>query len=199
MIRSVKGLRLKNIAVYPDQQEADAAHPHPEEGDEISYLKEQAWKVDFGIAQVKRHPIHEVIRTSGEFQPMKGEERVISAKSSGIVSFRDKNLQEGKEVRNGQSLFSISSRGLITANIEERYEKAQARVTQTNADFERAERLLQQQIIGQREYEKRKADLAVAEAELKTLSSGYKSGGQSLSATMTGIIKETDGKRWSVC
>ena len=48
----------------------------------------------------------------------------------------------------------------------------------------------EQQIIGQKEYEKRKADFAVAEAEFQTLTNGYNTGGQSVLASMTGIVKE---------
>lgn len=181
---------IKGIEVYANQEEVKAANPLQPEGDEISYLKEQAWKVDFAIEQVKRQPIHDVIRTSGEIQPVKGEEKIIAAKSSGIVFFRNKNLQEGREVRSGEGLFTISSKGLVKANLEERFQVAKARVEQTKADFERAEKLLEQQIIGQKEYEKRKADFAVAEAEFQTLTNGYNTGGQSVAASMTGIVKD---------
>lgn len=181
---------IKGIEVYANQEEAKAANPPQPEGDEISYLKEQAWKVDFAIEQVKRQPIHDVIRTSGEIQPVKGEEKIIAAKSSGIVFFRNKNLQEGREVRSGEGLFTISSKGLVNANLEEKFQIAKARVEQTKADFERAEKLQEQQIIGQKEYEKRKADFAVVEAEFQTLTNGYNTGGQSVLASMTGIVKE---------
>lgn len=181
---------IKDIEVYANQEEAKAANPTPPEGDEISYLKEQAWKVDFAIEQVIRQPIHDVIRTSGEIQPVKGEEKIIAAKSSGIVFLKNKNLQEGKEIRAGQGLFTISSEGLVNANLEEKFQVAKARVEQNKADFERAEKLLEQQIIGQKEYEKRKADLAVAEAEFQTLTNSYNTGGQSVPASMTGIVKD---------
>ncbi len=181
---------INTIAVYPDAEEAKAANPPQPEGDEISYLKEQAWKVDFGIHQVKRDDIHEVIHTSGRIQPVKGEEKFISAKSSGIVYFKSKSLQEGSTVRSGQALFSISSKGLVNANMEEKYEIAKVRVDQAKADFERAEKLLAEQIIGQKEYEKRKADLAVAEAAYKTLTTGNNTNGQAVTASMSGIVKE---------
>ena len=181
---------IKNVTVFPDEEAAMAANPPKPEGDEISFLKEQAWKVEFAIEKVQYKDIHDVIRTSGEIRPVKGEEKIIAAKSSGIVFFRDKNLQEGKEVRAGQGLFTISSKGLVKANLEEKFRVAKARVEQAKADFERVEKLLGQQIIGQKEYEKRKADFAVAEAEFQTLTNGYNTGGQSVTASMAGIVKE---------
>lgn len=190
-------ITLADIVVYPNEEAAMAANPPQPEGDEISFLKEQAWKIDFAIEQVMRQSIHEVIHTSGEIQPVKGEEKIIAAKSSGIVFFKSKNLQEGRDVRAGESLFTISSKGLLQSNMEEKYQVAKARMDKTKADFERAEKLLKDQIIGQKEYEQRKMDYSIAEAEFQTLTSSYNASGQSVTATMSGIVKNvmvTDGE-----
>ncbi|MGH1434906.1 MAG: efflux RND transporter periplasmic adaptor subunit, partial [Lewinella sp.] len=95
-------ITISDITVYPDAATAIAANPPESAGDEISFLKEQAWKIDFAIEQVKRQPIHEVIHTSGERQPVKGEEQTVAAKSSGIVFFRSNKLQAGREVSAGE-------------------------------------------------------------------------------------------------
>ncbi|MFT6021212.1 MAG: cobalt-zinc-cadmium efflux system membrane fusion protein, partial [Saprospiraceae bacterium] len=147
-------ITISSLTVYPNAAAAMAANPPQPEGDEISFLKEQAWKIDFAIQQVKRQPIREVIHTSGEIQPVKGDEKIIAAKSSGIVFFKSKSLQEGRDVRSGESLFSISSKGLLQSNMEEKYQVAKARVENTKADFERAENLVNEKIIGQKEYER---------------------------------------------
>jgi RND family efflux transporter MFP subunit len=180
---------LHNIDVYPNEEAAMAANPPQVEGDEISFLKEQAWKIDFAIEQVTRQQIREVIHTSGEIQPVKGEERIIAAKSSGIVFFKSRNLQEGRNVRAGESLFTISSKGLLQSNLEEKYQVVKARFEKAKADFERAETLLKEQIIGQKEYERRKMEYTISEAEFQTLTESYNIGGQSVTATMSGTVK----------
>jgi membrane fusion protein, heavy metal efflux system len=182
-------ITISDLTVYPNAAAAMAANPSQPEGDEVSFLKEQAWKIDFAIEQVKRQPIREVIHTSGEIQPVKGEEKIIAAKSSGIVFFKSKNLQEGRDVRAGEGLFSISSKGLLQSNMEEKFQVAKARVENTKANFERAENLLKEQIIGQKEYERRKMEYSISEAEFQTLTGSYNAGGQSVTATMTGIVK----------
>ena len=190
-------ISIPGIEVYPDAESAMAANPAQAEGDEISFLKEQAWKIDFAINQVKRRPISEVIHTSGEIKPVKGEEKIIAAKSSGIVFFKSKNLQEGRDVRNGERLFSISSEGFLKANLEEKYQVAKARIDKTKSDFERAEGLLKDQIIGQKEFESRKMEYNIAQAEFQTLTKNYNAGGQSVASSMTGIVKKvmvTDGQ-----
>jgi RND family efflux transporter MFP subunit len=181
---------LENITVFANAAEAAAAMPGEDaSGDAVDFLKEQAWKIDFAIEQVHRQPIHEVIHTSGEFQPVKGEEKIIAAKSSGIVFFNNAKLQEGREVRAGDPLFIINSQGLVQANLEEKYKVAKARLDKTKANFERAEDLLTRQIIGQKEYEQRKMEYSVAEAEFQTLTKSYSAGGQSITSSMSGIIK----------
>ena len=129
-------ITIPDLTVYPNEEAANAANPPQPEGDEVSFLKEQAWKIDFAIGQVKRQPIREVIHTSGEIQPVKGEEKIIAAKSNGIVFYKSKNLQEGRDVRAGEALFSISSKGLLQSNLEEKYQIAKARVEKTKADFD---------------------------------------------------------------
>jgi RND family efflux transporter MFP subunit len=181
---------LNDIPVFENAEAASAAMAETDGGDEgISFLKEQAWKIDFAIAPVRRQAIHEVIHTSGEIQPVKGQEKVVAAKSSGIVFFRSQKLQEGREVNAGEQLFSINSQGLVQSNLEEKYQVAKAKLDKTKADFERAEELVAKQIIGHKEYEQRKMDYAIAQAEFQTLTNSYKIGGQSVTASMSGIIK----------
>ena len=182
-------ITISGITIYPNEASAIAANPLVPKRDEIPFLKEQTWKIDFAIEQVKRQAICEVIHTSGEILPVKGEEKIIAAKSSGIVFIKSKKLQEGREVRKGETLFTINSNGLLKSNIEEKFRIAKARSEKTKKDFERAEKLLKEQIIGQKEYERRKMDYAIADAEFQTLSNSYNTVGQSVNATMSGIIK----------
>ena len=182
-------ITISDITVYPDEATAILANPPKPEGDEVSLIKEQLWKIDFAIEQVQRKPIREVIHTSGEIQSVKGEEKIIAAKSSGIVFFKSRKLQEGREVRTGEILFNISSKGLLKSNLEEKFQVAKARTDKTKSDFDRGESLLKEQIIGQKEYERRKMEYSIAQAEFQTLASSYNNGGQSVAASMSGIIK----------
>ena len=185
---------IPNITVYEDQEEAIKSNPVNNEANEISYLKEQAWNTEFAIEKIKRQSIHEVIRTSGEIQAVKSAEKIVSAKNSGIVHYKNLKILEGREVRRGEVLFSINSQGLIESNIEEKYLIAKARLTKAKSDYNRAEKLISQEIIGQKEYENRKLELAVAEAEWKTLAKSNNGSGQAVYASMSGFYKEPYGE-----
>lgn len=182
---------LTDVVVYENQEAAIVANPPSgEDSNEITYLKEQAWKVDFAIQQAKEGTIQDIINTGGEFRSLKGEERLVSAKRSGIVTFKNSKIQEGKNVRSGESLFSISSEGLIENNLNEKIQVAKAELEQAEKDFERAEKLLTDQIIGSKEYQRRKSSYQVAQSKYNNLI-GHNNGSVSLSLTapMTGVIK----------
>lgn len=184
-------ITLEGIQVFANAAEAEAAvTPETASSDAVDFLKEQAWKIDFAIEQVEREPFSEVIHTSGELQSVKGEEKIIAAKSSGIVFFRNAKLHEGRDIRAGELLFTINSQGLVKENLEEKFQIAKARLDKTKANFERAENLLAEQIIGQKEYQQRKMEYAVAEAEFQTLTRSYSASGQSVGSSMSGIIKD---------
>ena len=121
-------IRIPNVIVYENTENATADNPVSSEGDIVSFTKEQAWKTDFAVTQAKRQSIHNVVRTSGEIQPVKGEEKVVVTRSSGIVFYTNTNLQEGRTVKRGESLFTISSKGLLENNIEGKYLSAKARL-----------------------------------------------------------------------
>ena len=188
---------VPGIEVFMDQHAASEARPvQPESGD-IAFTKEQAWSIDFAMTQMRRSTIHDVIRTSGNIEPVKGEERIVSSKTGGIVFFKSRNIQPGKEVRAGEHLFSISSEGLLDANLETRVNTAKARLDQAESDFARAADLLAKEIIGQKEYALRKRNYEVAQAEFTALSSSYGQGGQAVSSPIAGIVKNvrvTDGQ-----
>lgn len=182
-------ISIKNIPVYPNKEKAMAAHFPQAEGDEISFLKEQAWKIDFAVEQVERKKIHEVIRTSGEILPVKGEETMLSTNTSGIVFFKSKNLMEGGEVSAGEVLFMVSSKGLTEENLEEKFRIAKARLEKAQSDFDRIELLFKQKMIARKEYEEKKMNLSIADAEFQTLAANFNSEGIVFKAPFSGIIK----------
>jgi RND family efflux transporter MFP subunit len=114
---------------------------------------------------------------------------MLSTNTSGIVFFKSKNLMEGREVRAGEVLFTVSSKGLTEENLEERYRIAKARLERAKADFERSKTLLQEKVIAQKEFEERQMEMSIAEAEFQTLADNFKSEGIVFKAPFSGIIK----------
>jgi RND family efflux transporter MFP subunit len=179
---------IDDLEVYASTEQAQASTVEQEEG-EVTFLKEQAWKVDFQVQAAKRQDIHEVIRTSGQIMPVPGEESVINARTSGNVTFAGAQIVAGKPVQKGERLFSIQSAGFTENNLGTRLQQARAEFERARADYERAQALVEDQIISEKSFQEVKADFEVAQASYNNLSANYGNQGQQITSPTAGFIK----------
>jgi hypothetical protein len=109
-------IMIENITVYPDTKTALVNQQEQIIGEEIVYLKEQAWKIDFANMEVKREPFTEIIKTTGQILPTYGGEITITAESSGIITFGNNKKLIGSPVDSGETLFIIAGTELTEGN-----------------------------------------------------------------------------------
>lgn len=179
---------IDNVTVFPNR---NFALNNQEEGgeEEISYLKEQAWKVEFSNKAIQLQPFSEVIKTTGQILPAQGDEVVVIAKSSGTVTFNNSKLI-GSAVNKGESMFTISGKGFIKEdNLETRYKVAEANYEQSKNDYERAQELIKDKLISGKELQERKAEFDKTETVYKNLSNSFNSSGQKIKSPIKGFIK----------
>ena len=99
---------IRNIVVYKDLETAIEALKNQEENlGSITFLKEQAWKIDFQTAAVVKDNIYEIIPTSGIWEVAPSDYKTMVATTNGIVEFLSTNLTEGSKIIKGQSLAMI--------------------------------------------------------------------------------------------
>ena len=118
---------IKNVTVYPDEKTAlndqEAAAPA---SSDITYLKEQAWKVEFANAPVVKQPFNNIVKTSGQILSAPGDETIITAKAGGIVRFSGNKSVVGSKVSAGTPLFIITGGDLSEANLDVSIQQAKA-------------------------------------------------------------------------
>lgn len=182
-------LSIQNVQVYTDIETAELENEVKVNTDEISFTKEQAWKIEFAAKAVSRESIFDIIHTSGEILSAKGENKIVSTKNRGTILYKSPNLQEGREVRSGEILFNLNSAGLLDSNLEERYQVAKAKLERTKSDYDRSQILVDQKIIGKNEFERRKMEYEISKAEFQTINQGFTKGGKMIKASMSGILK----------
>ncbi|HNP16994.1 MAG TPA: efflux RND transporter periplasmic adaptor subunit [Fulvivirga sp.] len=180
---------INDIRVFADAEEAISAVGNEEDGGAISFLKEQAWKIDFQTAPVVSGEIYDVIKTSGVWKAAPGAIRSLSANASGVVSFAMDNLTEGTEIKQGQVLMTISSKGLTSNNLQTEIEQARANFEQAKAEYERKKQLYQSKIVPKAELEQVESRYKVAKSNYETLTSGYSVGGKQIIAPFDGYVK----------
>ncbi|RCR67464.1 efflux RND transporter periplasmic adaptor subunit [Larkinella punicea] len=183
-------LIIDSVRVFADEQTALAQQPkEASAGIDITYLKEQAWKVEFATEPLQPRPFGEIIQTTGKIQPAPGDEVVVAATLDGIVQLKNRPLLVGGAIRSGEPLVTLTSGSLAEGNLDARLVQARTNFERARTDFERAQQLITNQLITSRDFEVRKAELENARTALEALSANYRAGGKSLTAPISGYIK----------
>jgi len=182
-------ITIDDVIVYANTNDAIKAIGAAKEDGSVSFLKEQAWKIDFQTAAVVSGKIYDVINTSGVWMPSPGSVKYLAAKSNGVVDFNINNLTEGIEVKRGQLLMSINSQGLASNNLSTEIANAGARFEQAKAEYERKKALYESEIIPKAEFEKVESDFSIAKFNYESLISGVSDGSKQIRTPFDGFIK----------
>ncbi len=180
---------IENVKVYADEKTALADQPEESAGGDISYLKEQAWKVEFANAPITKQTFSDIIKTNGQILSAPGDELIVTAKASGIVLFTGNKTIIGSEVSNGTNLFMIASGELSDGNIDARYRTAKSAYEKAQEDYNRATELVKDKIISQKDFQQTKLDYESAQTVFNTVAKNYSSNGVSVSAPINGFVK----------
>ena len=180
---------LKDIPVFATTKEAEIAlGVEKENTNAISFLKEQAWKIEFQTAPVQRKKVYQTIPTSGIWKVAPSNYQTLVAPTSGRVSYSS-GILEGGSVKKGQVLMTISSAGLTSNNLSAEIQKAKAEYEQARSGYEQKKELYESKIVPKAEFEEVEQKYLVAKTNYETLSKGYSSGGKQIIAPMNGYVK----------
>ncbi len=182
-------ITIANITVYPDTQTALANQQEQTIGEEIVYLKEQAWKIDFANREVKRQPFTEIIKTTGQVLPAPGDETTIIAKSKGILTFGNNKKLIGSAVNAGETLFIISGAGLTEGNVDAKYKEAKNNYEKSKIDYGRAKKLVKDHIISQKSFQEIRLRYKNAQTAFNTIETNYTASGHTITSPIQGYIK----------
>jgi RND family efflux transporter MFP subunit len=180
---------IDSVEIYADEKTAIAAQPADAGGSDISYLKEQAWKVEFANAPVQRETMYDVVKATGEILSAPGDEVTIAAKSNGVVKFSGNTNVTGSAVRSGQAMFTITGGEIPVENVAAVKQTARVELTTAQAEFNRASELIKDKLITQGEFQNARLRYQNAQIALSNLNRNYSAGGKSLSSPISGFIK----------
>jgi RND family efflux transporter MFP subunit len=183
---------IEQVEVYSSTKEAIEKNPKEDEAENISFLKEQAWKMDFQTAMAKEKPVFDVVKTYGVWTQSQLDQKQVVASSSGKISFSPSGLMVGKKVRKREVLMSISSQGFSENNQQLKIDQAKVRLDQAEALYNRKKKLFDKQIISKTEFEKVSEAYLIAKNKYQALSSGYQFSGKKVVAPFSGIIQSVE-------
>ena len=170
--------------------EEHAGHNHESKAtkhsDEIIFPKAQAAKTTFEVREIQPASFNQVVKTTGQVLAAPGDEAVIVATSNGVVSFSSNKLTEGTKVQKGQSLFQISSKDIAEGDY---YTKVKATYEAAKASYDRAEALVKDKIISQKEFESTKLEFENAKTAYNAVSNNKTAKGVSVNTPINGHMK----------
>lgn len=182
-------LVIDNVKVYADEKSALADQSEETNSSDITYLKEQAWKVAFANTAVTKTSFSNIIKTHGQILSAPGDEIIVTAKASGIVLFSGNKINIGSEVRAGTNMFTITGGNLAAGNVDALYKEAKVNYEKAKTDYDRASELVIDKIVSQKDFQEAKLKYENAQTSFNILAKNYSSVGQGIPAEMNGFVK----------
>ena len=144
----------------------------------------------YGIIELQPQDFQEVIHTSGKIMAAQGDEITLTAVHEGHVVFNHKLLFPGQQVKTGEKLITISGKGLIHDNIENTFMDAKTAFETASANYDRARLLNEDKITSDKDLAEIKMTYEKAKNSFEAIKQNYASGGQKLTASTNGFIKD---------
>ena len=164
------------------------AHNHGD--DAITFSVEQQNKIDFEVVEVVTEPLYQIIRTSAQVVPAQEGEKILTATTSGIVNFENKDIVKGLDVKSGQILFSIDNGSMADDNLSTRRQEIEAEYQKAKSNYERKQALAEDKIISESELLDAETEYLVAKKHYENMNQNFPQGKTLHRASITGSISE---------
>lgn len=183
--------QLGEFDVFANQRAAEAAAEH-EHGDsnEISFLLEEQWPIEFGIAEVIDAPLRPSVPAFAHLILPSGSAAIATAPREGRLVGVDGALpQLGQRIVEGDTLFSLSlvaADAADPAGLDLAVDRASIAVDAAQREVNRLQPLVSQGVVAQRRLDGAESALADARASLRSARRRRASVGQSQSVDGSG-------------
>ena len=166
------------------------SHSHNHGDDAITFTVEQQNKIDFEVVETVSEPLYQIIRTSAQIVPSQESEKILTATTSGIVSFENKDIVPGLEVKSGQILFSIDNDNMADGSLAVRRQEIEAEYNKAKAEYERKQSLADDKIISESELLDAETEYLKAKKQYENMLQNYPEGKTLHRASISGSIKD---------
>lgn len=165
---------------HDHEHEAEATH-----SDEIIFPQAKAEAAGVTVETIQPKTFHQIIKTSGQVLAAQGDETVVVATVSGVVSFKSP-VTDGMTIRQGAQLLVLSSKDMIDGNPVQR---AKVAYEIAKKEYERAQGLLESKIVSEKDFNQIKQSYENARISYEAVAKNQTIGGQVITSPMSGFIK----------
>lgn len=148
------------------ENEGEVKHNHSESTGQISFLKEQQWRMDFATEPVQYKSLQNNIKVNGELMYKPGNFAKICSPLSGLISSKNFRIPDlGSYVKKGQILIIISPGADYTESIS----RIKNDYLLAKKELERAVKLYEGKAISQKRLDETKADFEAKKSVFDSL------------------------------
>jgi cobalt-zinc-cadmium efflux system membrane fusion protein len=190
------------IIAVCSQCSSNSGHDHDSSGEHLeSSPSAHAISQDssgYQILTLRKQPFAFTLRTGGRIMADRKDVLVITAKSSGLVRFRDNYLFPGVRITRGQILFFVTGEQLAEDNTELKFRQIKADLGKASANYDRAKILIADRIITEEHFLSIRNEYEKTLNEYENLNATYGKSGNVVTAADHGYIKEiyvTEGQK----
>ena len=175
-------------ATQPTAHTHDHDHNHGHNhGEGIAFTRKQAEAAGLKVEKISEVPFYGVIKTAGHLQTPVGNEVVLVATTAGILYYAQPSLVEGQAMSEGKVLAAISAKKLQDGDP---LLKAKLAYETAQAEYERAQRLVEDKIVSAKEFEQIRLRYETAKTTYEGQAEGMTERGASLASPITGYVKQ---------
>lgn len=164
----------------------EAAEEHHHEG--ITLAPEKAKAAGVVVEKIQPTDFHGVIHTSGKVMAASCDETTVVATISGRIAHTG-HTSEGMKITAGTTLYSITSAGMQVADGDP-VQRAKIEYEKAKRDYDRAEQLVKDHIISDKDFQVAKAEYEAAQLTYTAVMRNRSAGGVVVSAPKGGFIKQ---------
>lgn len=175
---------------YSASPAEDVHESHTHADNEIVFTAQQAQAAGLLVEKIHPGTFASVIPASGRLLAAEGEEQVLVAPASGIVQVAQSSLSEGVVVRQGEALYSIE---VGTTTEADPVVVARSEYEAAEKAYNRAQRLREEKIISEAEFEAAHLRWQQAQSAWKALDpalSAHGNNGVRLLSPIAGHLKQ---------
>jgi RND family efflux transporter MFP subunit len=169
---------------HKNENEGHEAEKEPAHG--IVFTTKQAQAAGLAVEKVEPGIFRKVIKTGGRIQPALGDEAIVSATSNGIVYFTNRSITEGAAINAGTTIVNISAKKLTGGDSAA---KAQIAYETALKEFKRAEELVKDKIVSEKEFEQARSNYETAKTMYDAQASEATGLGVKVTSPISGYIK----------
>ncbi len=162
----------------------EPAHSH---NDNISFPKEQSWKIDFATAVATQSAFNGAVKVAAQVTATPDNFTTLVATTAGKVQYAG-NVVAGKVVCQGETLFLLDGSNVTENDAAVKFAEVESNYMVAKGDFERKRELYKDNIVSKRDYEAAEAVFLQAQAKFDSMKRSFSSGKAAIKSSINGYV-----------